>query len=77
MKLLDIFSGFTAISGNIPMHTSFFVVCCLFLLGLIKTEKTKDTDTFMSLIFYWCWTHANYILMSLTRDTIFQNHKEI
>jgi len=75
MKLLDIFSGYTATTGSPLVHIAYLVGCSAFTLGIL--EKGKAKDIWLWLIDEWFYTHLIFVFAALLNKTILENSKEL
>ena len=74
MKLLDIFSGYTATTGSGVVHIAYLVGCSSFTLGILNNGYAKDI--WLWLIDKWFYTHLIFIIALLLNGTILKNSKE-
>ena len=79
MKLLDIFSGYTATTGTVFIHFSYMVACVFFKISFaigISNKESADL-VFTDLVDSWFWAHFFVFLSMLLRQTLFINHNEL
>jgi hypothetical protein len=74
MKLLDIFSGYTATTGSPLVHIAYLVGCSAFTLGILNDGTAKHL--WLWLIDKWFTTHLIFVLALYLNKTILKNSKE-
>jgi hypothetical protein len=75
MKLLDIFSGYTATTGSVFVHLAFLVACSAFTLSILN--KGPARQKWLTLIDRWFYTHLSFIFVVYLKRTIFRDSKEL
>jgi hypothetical protein len=75
MKLLDIFSGYTATTGSPLVHIAYLVGCSAFTLGFLNKGSAKNI--WLWVIDRWFFTHLIFALAILFNKTILKNSKEL
>jgi hypothetical protein len=75
MKLLDIFSGYTATTGSIFVHLAYFLACSAFTLPFLNKHPARPQ--WLTLIDRWFYTHLSFILVVYLKRTIFRDSKEL
>lgn len=74
MKLLDIFSGYTATTGSPLVHVAYMVGCSAFTLGILNKGYAKDI--WLWLIDRWFYTHLIFFIAIILNQTILKTSKE-
>ena len=75
MKLLDIFSGYTATTGSVFVHLAYLVGCSAFTLQIL--EKGRARKEWLALIDRWFYTHLSFVLVLFLKRSIFRDSKEL
>jgi hypothetical protein len=75
MKLLDIFSGYTATTGSSLLHYAYFFACGSFFFRIVN--KGNADQKWLDLIDSWFFTHSWFLIAHLLNKTIFSKKKEV
>ena len=75
MKLLDIFSGYTATTGSFLVHIAYMVGCSAFTLHILNKGNAKNL--WLWLIDQWFYTHLIFVFAIVMKKTILKDSKEL
>jgi hypothetical protein len=70
MRLIDIFSGYTATLGAKMMHLTYLIACFLLKLGIINTDNVAQD--WLDLLDLWLYTHLSYIIYLFLFEAVFE-----
>ena len=69
MRLIDIFSGYTATLGAKIMHFTYFIACIFLKLGMISTDNVAQE--WLDLLNLWLYAHLSYIIYLFIFEAVF------
>jgi hypothetical protein len=75
MKLLDIFSGYTATTGSVFVHLAYLVACSMFTFPILN--KGRACSKWLKLIDQWFLTHLSFVIVLFLKRSFFRDSKEL